>query len=526
MRNLIMAILTLFIAGSLTAQSNVTLKGKIVDPQGNPVKRADIVVYDFNESYESTYASITTFDGNFDINFGRNGQFSMMIYAAGYKPLDMTIPLYNYNGTAEIEFRMKSIWFDNEGLILVNASTAFEYISSAPMTVKPDGSLSYKFTKNYDSIYIAFTSPGFYTAIPAINKKTELSYDGFGSYYNVLRNVKANDEFVVNKNDFPVYLFPDYSSINIISDATGIGLLLQLIDEQNLAYFKGNKLWYNELVNKLNSTNDEKMKDIIRFKLFELFYTEVIPPGELKKVTSGISPSNPLWISNIYNLRSYLSVAQIDNTFDYLFTVLKNLKIDYSMYEVLMLAKELNDKVSAEQYQVMYDYAAPKMEGSEYLDMLNENYDDGSGENTSTLGIGSKIPEFSVTDEQSGVTFTNADIKAKYTLIDFWATWCMPCVDEIPELEKVYKNYKDKGFEIYSISMSESSKDVENFRAKRFPMPWKHIVPADQGEQIATVFEVFYIPRMLLVDANGNIIGTEEILRGGGLEKALAELLD
>lgn len=526
MRNLIMAILTLFIAGSLTAQSNVTLKAKIVDPQGNPVKRADIVVYDFNESYESPYASITTYNGNFEISFGRNGQFSMMIYAAGYKPLDMTIPLYNYNGTAEIEFRLKSIWFDTEGQILVNASTAFEYISSAPMTVNPDGSISYKFAKNYDSIYIAFSSPGFYTALPATNKNTELGYDGFGSYYNVVRNVKVNDEFVVNKKDFPVYSYPDYPSIKIIRDDAGLGLLLQLIDEQNLAYFKGNQIWYNELVKKLNSTNDEKMKDIIRFKLFELFYTEVIPPGDLKKVTSGISASNPLWISNVYSLRSYLSVAQIDNTFDYLFTVLKNLNNDYSMYEVLMLAKELKDKVTEDQYKAMYDYAAPKMEGSEYLDMLNDNFDNGSGETPSTLGIGSKIPEFSVTDEQSGISFTNADITAKYTLIDFWATWCMPCVDEIPELEKVYKNYKDKGFEIYSISMSETSKDVEDFRAKRFPMPWKHIVPSDQGEQIATVFEVFYIPRMLLVDAHGNIIGTEEILRGGGLEKALAELLD
>lgn len=112
----------------------------------------------------------------------------------------------------------------------------------------------------------------------------------------------------------------------------------------------------------------------------------------------------------------------------------------------------------------------------------------------------------------------------KYTLLDFWASWCPPCMREIPYLTKAYADYKDKGFEIYGVSYDKDAMAWTG-AIKRNKMDWVH-VSALSGWDCPTkeLYGVQSIPHNLLIDSKGNIVARD--LRGAALEKKLAELLD
>ena len=111
-------------------------------------------------------------------------------------------------------------------------------------------------------------------------------------------------------------------------------------------------------------------------------------------------------------------------------------------------------------------------------------------------------------------------VKAKLKLVDFWASWCAPCRQEMPNVCKVYKKYHDKGLEIIGVSLDSKILDWQQAMVVE-KMKWLNIVDAQQ--QIATRYFVRGIPHTLLLDENNRIIAKN--LRGKTLEKKIAELL-
>jgi len=141
---------------------------------------------------------------------------------------------------------------------------------------------------------------------------------------------------------------------------------------------------------------------------------------------------------------------------------------------------------------------------------------------------GKQVPEFKVASlDQAGVTYSNASMKGKIYLIDFWAVWCGPCVGEMPNMHKAYEKFKDKNFEILSLSFDPVPEDVAKFRRDKWKMPWLHtFVEQGFGSELAKSFEVRGIPKPILVDGNTNtILATEMDLRGERLEKTLVSVL-
>ena len=109
----------------------------------------------------------------------------------------------------------------------------------------------------------------------------------------------------------------------------------------------------------------------------------------------------------------------------------------------------------------------------------------------------------------------------KYLLLDFWASWCVPCRKEIPNVKKQYDLYKEKGFEVVSISIDKDEKAWRK-ALEAEELPWPNFL--DKGE-VADIYNVKAIPAMFLMDANGKLIATGEDARGQNLAKKLAELL-
>ena len=137
-------------------------------------------------------------------------------------------------------------------------------------------------------------------------------------------------------------------------------------------------------------------------------------------------------------------------------------------------------------------------------------------------------PPFTVVSlDDSTKLISTESLRGKVVLIDFWATWCPPCVEEIPELTRVYGLYKDRGFEILSLSFDKTAGHVRRFRSKHFAMPWLHaIVERGFGDYISELFHVLNIPRQILIDPDGRIVAEDEALRGAQLEGTVSRFVD
>jgi len=144
---------------------------------------------------------------------------------------------------------------------------------------------------------------------------------------------------------------------------------------------------------------------------------------------------------------------------------------------------------------------------------------------TIAIAVGRTVPAFAVKEfEDPTKILTNETFKGKVYLLDFWATWCGPCVAEMENLHKAYEKFKSKNFEILSLSLDRKADDVAKFRNDKWKMPWLHtFVTNDQ--QLTNAFEVVAIPRPILVDVNGKIVALDADLRGEQLEATLAKYL-
>jgi thiol-disulfide isomerase/thioredoxin/DNA-directed RNA polymerase subunit F len=125
-----------------------------------------------------------------------------------------------------------------------------------------------------------------------------------------------------------------------------------------------------------------------------------------------------------------------------------------------------------------------------------------------------------------------SDLQGKIVLIDFWASWCGPCRRENPNVVKLYKKYKDAGFEVYSVSLDQQKNGQDLAAAK---VKWTDAIKKDGliwpshvsdlrgwGSQAAQDYGVNSIPFTLLIDKEGNIIKSN--LRGVALEEELARI--
>jgi len=145
-------------------------------------------------------------------------------------------------------------------------------------------------------------------------------------------------------------------------------------------------------------------------------------------------------------------------------------------------------------------------------------------EKNNKYSAGMDAPDIVMADP-SGKELRLSDLKGKVVLIDFWASWCGPCRRENPNVVRAYKEYNEKGFEVFSVSLDRAQDRWEK-AIETDNLIWPYHVCDYKGWQneASQLYGISSIPHTVLVGRDGKIVATK--LRGAALDKKLEELFN
>lgn len=188
-----------------------------------------------------------------------------------------------------------------------------------------------------------------------------------------------------------------------------------------------------------------------------------------------------------------------------------------SLVSAYVLYRNFSYRLSPDQIEENMALLSPTLNNSSFVQQLKEI----TGV-MNKVAVGKKAPDFSAADP-AGKMVKLSDHYQKYTLIDFWASWCAPCRKENPNVVAAFQKYKDRGFAVFGVSLDKNQASWQK-AIKDDGLNWLQVSELNYwNSEIAKQYGVRAIPANFLINANGVIVGKN--LRGEKLLEKLEELL-
>jgi thiol-disulfide isomerase/thioredoxin len=143
------------------------------------------------------------------------------------------------------------------------------------------------------------------------------------------------------------------------------------------------------------------------------------------------------------------------------------------------------------------------------------------------MAPGKQLPEFQVSALDGKGSYSPGRLRGKLYLIEMWASWCKPCVVEMPKIHEAFAKFGKQGKRklfILSISIDESPEDVIKFRNESWPMPWEHALAKDSERHALRALFGGAVPFYALVDEQGKVLESSPALHAGSLATVLERL--
>lgn len=185
----------------------------------------------------------------------------------------------------------------------------------------------------------------------------------------------------------------------------------------------------------------------------------------------------------------------------------------------------IHDNIDDSMFQVILGQIPPKFHSDRLIVESIESKRISLEKNAQRLKlVGKKYIDFDlITPENKAVKLSDYMGHSKFTVIEFWASWCSPCITEVPKLNEVYSKYKDKGLKIISISLDTRMNDWQRV-IKQVNAPWIHLSDLKgTPSSLTEAYGVAGVPHTLLINENGIITAVK--VNGQGLEMILEQVL-
>lgn len=117
--------------------------------------------------------------------------------------------------------------------------------------------------------------------------------------------------------------------------------------------------------------------------------------------------------------------------------------------------------------------------------------------------IGEIAPDLTLVDME-GRTVSLAQYRGKVVILNFWATWCPPCREEMPSMEELHRRFKDRGLVMLAVNVEDNGKDAVAEFLKKTPYSFPILLDEDKTAQ--TTYGVFRFPETFVIDRNGRVV--------------------
>ena len=136
---------------------------------------------------------------------------------------------------------------------------------------------------------------------------------------------------------------------------------------------------------------------------------------------------------------------------------------------------------------------------------------------------GSKAPEIALPNAK-GEVIKLSSLLGKIVVIDFWASWCRPCREANRDMRNLYKKYKDKGLEVYGISIDDNE-SAWKYAIEQDKITWLQVLDklASQGDELTQIWGIRFIPSTFLIDREGKVVAVRPAI--DKLDKMLDKML-
>ncbi len=530
-------------AGVVAGDWNIN--GAIRDANSSIPVLAHVHVSTLNGTEHTTFRTIrATTEGKFRVRLSSPGWYKLWFTSPGHVPTPVVVQLLPEETNLSVTVTLPPYPYNEplENLKIVGDWENFSFSKAAPMTKMADGTFVYSLTAERDTLSYQILGAAGKRSINGTQQDYNV-YDGRGDYRSVLKTrpgeavriifdpdkriqTEARDLPRVIFDDRHLYLIQINKLYHLFTKTHKAFLKEAMAYQQQHFNLKGFEYDFSGIKTKLDQFLKSDNESERRFAAILLIDVElkVHPPDKarLRTLWDTLTPADPLWEMSPFAasvIPFILFPQHQDSVLEELVRVNPSRLVRATALARLtaLLRNQNKQQAFLEHYQKLT---------SEYGDVPEIQYDIKNLNPEKRIATGKPVPDFEVKLLDSGKMVTNNSLLGSYYLIDFWAVWCMPCVAEIPNLKEAYEQFKDKNFEILSISLDADDEIVHSFWEKKYKMPWLNARAEGRFDSpVARAFEVQGIPRPILVGPDGTIIATGSRLRGKMLLNTLSEIL-
>ncbi|MFH1005347.1 MAG: TlpA disulfide reductase family protein [Bacteroidota bacterium] len=309
----------------------------------------------------------------------------------------------------------------------------------------------------------------------------------------------------ISQTDFATIILDSTEKLTFEADATNLAKTYKVSGSKDSEIF----LKFNEQSEKNFKKVDvlKQKQDSIR-KVFEVFLNTTKDSVSIDSLSKILEPTFNKFSEKIQK------ISDEHNVF-----LKKFIDENLGSFATLSAIQMMNLDENISYYEKVVDALTKKYPNMERLKGFYNYVQDAK-----RLSVGAMAPDITM-NTPDGKPLSLSSLKGKIVLIDFWASWCKPCRADNPFVVKIYNKYKDKGFDIFSVSLDLNKKAWIEAIAKD-KLSWKnHVSDLKQwNSPITKLYDFNAIPFTCLIDREGKIVGKK--LRGPSLEEKIKELIN